>query len=87
VINAIQTLNNFNPTLAVFGQGRNEKEYSCVFLDKNDFLAVGFVPVYAMQWKKEKLKRNLEPAVINEFIRSLVLTAAESDPAMMVEFD
>ncbi|MFZ9331545.1 MAG: exonuclease domain-containing protein [Chitinophagaceae bacterium] len=87
VTNAIQTLNKFNPSLAVFGQGRNEKEYSCVVLDKNDFLAVGFVPVYAMQWKKEKLKRNLEPAVINEFIRSIIYAAAESDPTMTVEFD
>jgi DNA polymerase-3 subunit epsilon len=87
VTNAIQTLNKFNPSLAVFGQGRNQKEYSCVVLDKNDFLAVGFVPVYAMQWKKEKLKRKLEPAVINEFIRSIIYAAAESDPTMIVEFD
>ena len=73
--------------MAIFGQGRNEKEYSCVMIDKNDFLAVGFVPQQAMQWKKDKLKRNLEPAAINAFIRSLVLSAAESDPEMTVEFD
>ena len=56
-------------------------------LNKNDFLALGFVPLHAKQWKKEKLIRSLDPAASNEFIRSSVLTAAESDPAMMVEFD
>lgn len=80
-------ISNEAPTLAHFGPGRNEKEYSCILIDKNDFLAVGFVPSNAMQWKKEKLLRSLEPAASNEFIRSLVLSAAESDPEMTVEFD
>jgi DNA polymerase-3 subunit epsilon len=87
VTHAIHALNNFNPSMAIFGQGRNEKEFSCVMLDKNDFLALGFVPVRAMKWKKDKLKRSLEPAAINEFIRSLVLSAAESNPEMTVAFD
>ena len=87
VAHAIHALSDYNPSMAIFGQGRNEKEYSCVMLDKNDFLAVGFVPQQAMQWKKDKLKRSLEPAAINEFIRSLVLSAAESDPEMTVKFD
>ena len=87
VSKAIHSLKDYQYSLAIFGQGRNEKEYSCVMLDKNDFLAVGFVPIYAMQWKKDKLKRNLEPAAVNAFIRSLVLSAAESNPAMTVEFD
>lgn len=87
VSNAIQSLQYEQPSLALFGMGRNEKEYSCVLIDKNDFLALGFVPLHAKQWKKEKLIKSLDPAASNEFIRSLVLTAAESDPAMMVEFD
>jgi DNA polymerase-3 subunit epsilon len=84
---AIQQLSTEHPTLAHFGPGRNEKEFSCVLIGKNDFLAVGFVPLIAMKWKKEKLIRNLEPAASNEFIRSLVFSAAASDPDMTVEFD
>ena len=84
---AIQHLSSEHPTLAHFGPGRNEKEFSCILIDKNDFLAVGFVPSNAMQWKKEKLLRSLEPAASNEFIHSLVISAAESDPEMTVEFD
>jgi DNA polymerase-3 subunit epsilon len=87
VQDAISYLINEAPTLAYFGSGRNEKEYSCVLIGKNDYLAVGFVPVIAMKWKKDKLMRNLEPAASNEFIRSMVLSAAESDPDMTVEFD
>lgn len=84
---AIEELSNEVPTLAHFGRGRNEKEFSCVMIGKNDYLAVGFVPVIAMNWKKEKLMRSLEPAASNEFIRSLVISAAESNPDMTVEFD
>ena len=84
---AIQQISNEHPTLAHFGMGRNEKELSCIYIDKNDFLAVGFVPLIAKKWNKEKLMRNLEPASSNEFIRSLVISAAESDPAMTIEFD
>jgi DNA polymerase-3 subunit epsilon len=87
VQDAISNLINEAPTLAYFGIGRNEKEYSCVLIGKNDYLAVGFVPPIAMKWKKDKLMRNLESAASNEFIRSMVLSAAESDPAMTVEFD
>ena len=87
VFNAIHQLSKEHPIIAHFGEGRNEKEYSCVMIGRDDFLAVGFVPTIAMKWKKDKLMRNLEPASSNEFIRSLVISAAESDPDMTVEFD
>lgn len=87
VQHAINRLANMQPTLAHFGAGRHEKEFSCVMIGKNDFLAVGFVPTTAFKWKREKLISKLEPSASNEFIRSLVMSAAESNPEMTVTFD
>ncbi|MBP7931413.1 MAG: GIY-YIG nuclease family protein [Chitinophagaceae bacterium] len=85
VISSIQSL---NPTLAVFGEGRQPNEKSCVLIGKNDFLATGFIEENLLKKiKLEKLVKKLEPAASNEFIRSMVLNYAELNPTLTKNFD
>ena len=75
-----------SPTIAVFGEGRESTELTCIMIGRNDFLALGYVPKEAQKLKKDKLVKLLEPAASNEFIRSLVINQAALDPAMSVHF-
>jgi DNA polymerase-3 subunit epsilon len=84
----IHGLQASNPTLAVFGMGRKEKELSCILISKNDYLATGYIEEHLVKKIKfEKLKKQLEPAASNEYIRSMVLTYAELNPALTKNFD
>lgn len=84
----ISNLQNLNPTIAVFGEGRKPNENSCVFISKNDFLAVGYIESHLVKKiKAEKLVKKLEPAASNEFIRSMVLNYAELNPELTRNFD
>lgn len=84
VINDLQAL---NPTIAVFGEGRQPNEKSCILIGKNDFLATGFIETHLVKKiKLDKLIKKLEPAASNEFIRSMVLNYAELNPAETKNF-
>jgi hypothetical protein len=85
VIGDLQTL---QPTIAVFGEGRNPKEKSCILIGKNDFLATGFIEeLLIKKIKLDKLMKHLEPAASNEFIRSMVLNYADLNPEWTKSFD
>jgi len=85
VIGDLQTL---QPTIAVFGEGRNLKEKSCILIGKNDYLATGFIEEHLIKkMKLDKLMKQLEPAVSNEFIRSMVLNYAELNTEWTKNFD
>jgi DNA polymerase-3 subunit epsilon len=86
VKSAIREMIHHSPTLAVFGEGRESNEMTCIMIGRNDFLALGYVPKEALKLKKDKLLKLLEPAVSNEFIRSLVMNQAALHPAMSVQF-
>ena len=84
----IVSLHEMDPTMAVFGEGREPKERSCILISKNDFLAVGYIEEHLIKKiKLEKLAKQLEPAASNEFIRSMVLTYAELNPTLTKNFD
>jgi DNA polymerase-3 subunit epsilon len=83
---AISEMIHHSPTIAVFGEGRESNEMTCIMIGRNDFLALGYVPKEALKLKKDKLLKLLEPAVSNEFIRSLVMNQAALHPAMSVQF-
>jgi DNA polymerase-3 subunit epsilon len=84
----ISSLVAMHPTMAVFGEGREPKERSCILISKHDFLAVGYIEEHLIKKiKLEKLAKLLEPAVSNEFIRSMVLTYAELNPTLTKNFD
>jgi DNA polymerase-3 subunit epsilon len=88
VTKVIADLQSLNPTIAVFGEGRKPKEKSCILIDKNDFLATGFIEENQIKKiKLEKLKKKLEPATSNEFIRSMVINYAELNPEWTKNFD
>ncbi|MFZ9589403.1 MAG: exonuclease domain-containing protein [Chitinophagaceae bacterium] len=88
VTKVIADLQSLNPTIAVFGEGRKPKEKSCILIDKNDFLATGFIEENQIKKiKLEKLKKKLEPAASNEFIRSMVINYAELNPEWTKNFD
>jgi hypothetical protein len=86
VKSAISEMIHYSPTLAVFGEGRENTELTCIMIGRNDFLALGYVPKEALKLKKDKLLKLLEPAASNEFIRSLVMNQAVLHPAMSVQF-
>jgi DNA polymerase-3 subunit epsilon len=88
VTKVIADLQSLNPTIAVFGEGRKPNEKSCILIDKNDFLATGFIEENQIKKiKLEKLKKKLEPAASNEFIRSMVINYAELNPEWTKNFD
>lgn len=88
VSKVITDLQSMNPTLAVFGEGRQPNEKSCILIGKNDFLATGFIEAHLVKKiKLDKLKKQLEPAASNEFIRSMVLNYAELNPEWTKNFD
>lgn len=84
---ALDELQSSKPTIAVFGKGRNNEELSCVLINNKDELQTGFVPAYGMKMPLKKLIKHLEPAVLNEFIRSSVMNHAEENPEMRVIFE
>jgi DNA polymerase-3 subunit epsilon len=88
VTKVIADLQTLNPTIAVFGEGRKPNEKSCILIGKNDYLATGFVEEHLIKKiKLDKLKKKLEPAASNEFIRSMVLNYAELNPEWSKNFD
>jgi DNA polymerase-3 subunit epsilon len=88
VIKVLSSIQSLNPTLAVFGEGRQANEKSCILIGKNDFLATGFIEENLIKKiKLEKLVKKLEPAASNEFIRSMVLNYAELNPEWSKNFD
>jgi DNA polymerase-3 subunit epsilon len=88
VTKVIADLQSLNPTIAVFGEGRKPNEKSCILISKNDFLATGFIEeTLIKKIKLDKLKKKLEPAASNEFIRSMVLNYAELNPEWTKTFD
>ncbi|MFN5421711.1 MAG: exonuclease domain-containing protein [bacterium] len=80
VANAIEELINYAPVVAVFGPGRTINESSCVMIGRNDFLATGYIEGDYRSMNKKALETQLEPAASNEYIRSLVLNHASSNP-------
>lgn len=88
VQHVISDLQSLNPTLAVFGEGRQPNEKSCILIGKHDFLATGFIEAHLVKKiKLDKLMKKLEPAASNEFIRSMVLNHAELNPEETKNFD
>jgi len=88
VTKVIADLQTLNPTIAVFGEGRNANEKSCILIGKNDYLATGFVEEHLIKkMKLDKLMKQLEPAASNEFIRSMVLNYADINPQWTKNFD
>ncbi|MFM1968896.1 MAG: hypothetical protein RL152_273 [Bacteroidota bacterium] len=88
VTKVIANLQSLNPTIAVFGEGRKPNEKSCILISKNDFLATGFIEeTLIKKIKLDKLKKKLEPAASNEFIRSMVINYAELNPEWTKKFD
>lgn len=49
---AISEMIHHSPTIAVFGEGRESTELTCIMIGRNDFLALGYVPKDAMKLKK-----------------------------------
>jgi len=88
VTKVIADLQTLNPTIAVFGEGRNANEKSCILIGKNDYLATGFVEEHLIKkMKLDKLMKQLEPAASNEFIMSMVLNYADINPQWTKNFD
>ncbi|MFN6375315.1 MAG: hypothetical protein ACK4YD_09115, partial [Chitinophagia bacterium] len=84
---ALADLQSSKPTIAVFGQGRNKDELTCIVLNNKEELHTGFVPASGMKMPLKKLMKHLEPSALNEFIRSTVMNHAEVNPEMSLIFE
>jgi DNA polymerase-3 subunit epsilon len=52
---AIKELTSTEPSIIIFGEGRNVEEYSCVMIGKKDFLATGFISKKTRKQSPKKL--------------------------------
>jgi DNA polymerase-3 subunit epsilon len=86
VSKAIQHLTSSEPSIIIFGQGRNEEEYSCVMIGKKDLCATGFIAKKTRKQPPKKLVSLLEPGIPNEYIKSMVIRHAELYPEDAVVF-
>lgn len=86
VANAIKELIAYSPVVAVFGPGRKTNESSCIMIGRNDFLATGFIEGDYRSMNKTSLETILEPAASNEYIRSLVINHASTNPDSAIWF-
>ena len=84
---ALADLQSSKPTIAVFGQGRNKDELTCIVINNKEELHTGFVPASGMKMSLKKLMKHLEPSALNEFIRSTVMNHAEVNPEMSLIFE
>lgn len=84
---ALLELHASKPSVAIFGPGKHKDEMTCILINRNDELHTGFVPTYGKKMPLKKLMKHLEPAALNEFIRSMVLAHAESHPDDAVHFN
>ena len=87
VQNALEELRSSKPTVAVYGPGRKKDELSCILLNRKDELHTGFVPAHAMKIPLKKLMKYLEPAALNEFIRSSVISQIDENPEWVVHYE
>jgi DNA polymerase-3 subunit epsilon len=86
VSKAIQHLTSSEPSIIIFGQGRNEEEYSCVMIGKKDLCATGFIAKKTRKQPPKKLVSLLEPGIPNEYIKSMVIRHADLYPEDAVVF-
>ena len=84
---AIRQLNTASPVIAIFGEGRNSSEASCVLLGKDDYLGIGFLSKKDKTTTLKQLMTKLDPHHLNEFVRSLILQHAEEYPEDAVVFN
>jgi DNA polymerase-3 subunit epsilon len=77
---AIKELTSSEPSIIIFGEGRNEDEYSCVMIGKKDFLATGFISKKTRKQTPKRLAALLEPGISNEYIKSMIIRHAELFP-------
>ncbi len=87
VLECIHHLETELPTFALFDEGLDEKEQSCVFVEKGKFYGMGYVPSGSNVHYMEDLKDFLTPYVDNDYIRSLIFKYAERFPYKKVEFE
>lgn len=87
VLECIHHLETELPTFALFDEGLEENEQSCVFIEKGKFYGMGYLPSGSAISGLEQLKSYLTRYVENDYIRGIVYKYAERFPYKKVELD
>src|SRR5690606_19963152 len=77
---ALQTLYEELPTFAVFGDGVEDGQQSCLLIEKGRFYGMGYVSREMKIKDVVRLKKILTPYHDNDFIRDMIYRYAENNP-------
>ncbi len=80
VVLCIDHLNKELPTFALLDNGLQQKEQSCILMEKGRFYGMGYLPVDITASTVEELKFYLTPYSENDYIRGLVYQHASKFP-------
>ena len=83
---AIETLNEQLPTFALMGNGKSDKEQSCLLIEQGRFYGMGYVPQQYTVSDINELKTNLTQYPDNDYVRGLVYQHAEKNPHLKLAF-
>ena len=85
VLQCIHHLETELPTFALIDDGLDEREQSCILIEKGKFYGMGYLPSGSDVHGLEQLKNYLTPYVENDYIRGIIYKYAERFPYKKVE--
>ncbi|CAN5343359.1 exonuclease domain-containing protein [soil metagenome] len=86
VLQCIGHLNNELPTFALFDQGLEYGEQSCILMEKGRFAGMGYLPSSVSTTSFEDIKTYITPYSENDYIRGLIYQHASEFPEKKVSF-
>lgn len=85
VLKAVESLST-QPSYAIFDNGRNGEEQSCILVWKGEFFGMGYIPADVPISDPDELKNMLTPYKENLFIRNIVHAYAARFPQKVKMF-
>lgn len=84
---ALEQLETNQPTFAIFDKGRNEDEKSCIWVEKGNFYAMGYLSKDEDFLTPENVKENLNRHKGNYYMMQLIQSFTAKNPRKLVEFN
>ena len=77
---SLSYVENALPTFALMDEGLNERDRSCILMEKGRFYGMGYLPEDARIDQIDDIKFHVSPCVENEYIRNLIFHYADRHP-------
>jgi DNA polymerase-3 subunit epsilon len=68
------------PSFALVEDGLEEREQSCVLIEKGKFYGMGYLPADTTIYQLDELKNHLTPYPENDYIRGMIFQYAQRFP-------